>query len=81
MTAVGINALLFAAAWGDLRAQVRGNQRLQDERNKLQDERHEENRETLVEIRDDVKRINGTVARHEEKLRGMEKSKPKLRRR
>ncbi len=58
MIAVGVNALLFAAAWGDLRSQVRGNK-------STSDERHKENRETMLEIRDDVKRINGQVQRHQ----------------
>lgn len=58
---LGIQALLLAAAWGDMRRQVRENR-------ERQDERHQENRETLGEIRHDVKRINGSVAKHEVRL-------------
>lgn len=61
VTAVVIQLLIFAAAWGDLRRTVAKDR-------EIGNERHDENRETLNEIRSDVKRINGTVARHIETL-------------
>lgn len=61
LVGVIVNLILIAGAWGDMRRQVSANR-------EHQDERHEETRETLHEIRDDVKRINGTVARHAEVL-------------
>ena len=46
---------------------------------KISAERHEENKETLAEIREDIKRINGTVGRHDEALRNQEKEINRLR--
>lgn len=66
------NIAVIAATWGDMRRQVSANK-------ERQDERHRENQEMLHEIRDDVKRINGTVARHEAELT-QRRSKPRTRR-
>jgi len=54
---VGIQIVLLAAAWGDLRRQVRDNR-------ERQDEQHEENQAELKIIGTDVRRINGSVTRH-----------------
>lgn len=54
---LGIQALILAAAWGDLRRQVASNR-------ELQDKRHEENVGKLDAIAADVRRINGTVLQH-----------------
>lgn len=64
--ALGVQALIVAAAWGDLRRQVSSNQ-------KVQDARHDENRAALTEISRDVKRINGQVARHDAEISNLRK--------
>lgn len=67
----------WAAAWGDLRRQVKSNRERADQRTdnheKEDRERHQENVERLEDISVDVKRINGSVARHEEALDQFEK--------
>ena len=70
----GVNVLLFAVAWGDIRRQVQANR-------ERQDERHEANQDILKEIRDDVKRINGEVTTHGEKLEYQGEEIDRLRRR
>jgi hypothetical protein len=49
--------LALGAMWGHLVTKVNSNR-------KTGDERHKDNVERLEEIRDDVKRINGTVREH-----------------
>ena len=56
--AVVIQIALFAAAWGDMRREIRSNR-------EIADERHHETQARLISIADDVRRINGTVARHD----------------
>ena len=56
----GSTAILAAGLWF-VRQAVENNR-------KRSDERHIENVERLDEIREDVKRINGSVARHDERL-------------
>jgi hypothetical protein len=58
---VVVQVVLMAAAWGDMRRQVQSNR-------ERQDDRHTENQEMLHAIDDKVDRINGTVARHGERL-------------
>lgn len=62
----------WLASWGDLRRQVSANRERSDERaahlERVDGERHADNVARLEEIRDDVKRINGTVAAHGEAL-------------
>lgn len=58
LIAIGIQIVLMAVGWGDLRRQAAHNK-------ERTDEYHRENREALKEIRDDVKRINGSTTRHE----------------
>jgi uncharacterized protein HemX len=70
---MGVVQLLgLAVAWGHLQRQVKDTrERLDDWReanSTRQDERHAENQEMLHEISGDVKRINGTVARHNQVL-------------
>ena len=50
-----------AVSWGDLRRQVWTDR-------KRQDERHDENTMRLRRIDDKLGTLNGTVARHEERL-------------
>ena len=38
-----------------------------------QTERHTENKDMLREIRDDVKRINGNIGRHDERIKVLER--------
>jgi hypothetical protein len=64
--ALAAQGLALAAAWGDIRRQITNNR-------ERQDERHHENHDVLNEIRDDVKRINGTVAQHGQQLRSLER--------
>ena len=71
--AVAVMLLTVGIAWGDLRRTVKGNREHADAQwieHKYQEaERHAEHQATLAEIRDDVKRINGAVTRHDEILR------------
>jgi len=62
MVVVAVQVVIAAAAWGRMEARTSANERVQRER-------HEENHDALKEIRDDVKRINGTVGRHDEAIR------------
>ena len=56
----------IGAAWAHMAAAVKTNRQRTDER-------HAENQLMLREIRDDVKRINGTVTRHDERIKDLER--------
>jgi len=77
------NLVMIAAAWGDMRRQISDNREMQDRwqrgHERRDDDRHTENRFTLKEIRDDVKRINGSVAEHSTELRNQRNEIDRLR--
>lgn len=72
MVASAISILGWAAAWGDMRAQVKINR-------ERQDERHEENQHKLREILTDVRKINGQVREHSVKIDNIHHEQERLR--
>jgi hypothetical protein len=67
MVVVGVQVIMTAAAWGDLKRQVAENARTQEER-------HSENREILKDLRDNLRLINITVARHDEAIEALKRA-------
>lgn len=65
IVAVGIQALIVAASWGDIKASLRS---IRETGN----DRHKENRETLRDIQTDIKRINGRVNRHDAEIEALQ---------